>query len=103
MPANVVIRPGTVDDLEAVKAIYDGYVATSVATFDTVPSSLSSWEEKVSCLYVDADGVHTAVAVIALPNPGSLALHESLGFVQAGALREVGHKFGHWVDTAFYH
>jgi len=67
------------------------------------PSSLSSWEEKVSCLYVDADGVHTAVAVIALPNPGSLALHESLGFVQAGALREVGHKFGHWVDTAFYH
>jgi len=48
MPANVVIRPGTVEDLEAVKAIYDGYVATSVATFDTVPSSRSSWEEKVS-------------------------------------------------------
>lgn len=51
---------------------------------------------------IDADGVHTAVAVIALPNDGSVRLHESLGFVQAGVLREVGHKFGRWIDTAFY-
>ncbi len=51
---------------------------------------------------VDADGVHTCVAVIALPNPASEALHRSLGFAPVGTLREVGHKFGRWVDTAWW-
>jgi L-amino acid N-acyltransferase YncA len=51
---------------------------------------------------VDADGVHTSLAVIALPNPASEALHRAVGFTPAGVLREVGHKFGGWVDTAFW-
>ncbi len=46
--------------------------------------------------------VHTQVAVIALPNPASEALHRSLGFDQVGTLREVGQKFGRYVDTAWY-
>lgn len=29
----------------------------------------------------------------------SIGLHQSLGFVRAGALRSVGYKFGRWVDT----
>lgn len=29
----------------------------------------------------------------------SIGLHASLGFVRAGTLRSVGHKFGRWVDT----
>ena len=51
---------------------------------------------------VDADGIHTLLAVIALPNPASEALHRSVGFEQVGVLREVGHKFGRWVDTAWW-
>ncbi|HET7689850.1 MAG TPA: GNAT family N-acetyltransferase [Nocardioidaceae bacterium] len=51
---------------------------------------------------LDAEGVHTAVAVIALPNDPSVALHRHFGFVEAGVLREVGHKFDRWIDTAFY-
>jgi phosphinothricin acetyltransferase len=51
---------------------------------------------------VDADGVHTCLAVIALPNPASEALHRAVGFAPAGVLREVGHKFGRWVDTALW-
>ncbi|MBD3782675.1 MAG: N-acetyltransferase family protein [Micrococcales bacterium] len=51
---------------------------------------------------VDADGIHTCVAVIARPNPASEALHRALGFEHVGTLREVGHKFGNWVDTAFW-
>jgi L-amino acid N-acyltransferase YncA len=47
-------------------------------------------------------GVHTQVAVIALPNDASIALHQRFGFEQVGVLREVGHKFGHYVDTAWY-
>jgi len=49
-----------------------------------------------------APGVHTQVAVIALPNDASLALHQALGFERVGVLREVGHKFGRYVDTAWY-
>lgn len=49
-----------------------------------------------------ASGTHTALAVIALPNDASVRLHESFGFTHTGTLREVGWKFGAWIDTAFY-
>lgn len=49
-----------------------------------------------------ASGVHTAVALVALPNPGSAALHECCGFERVGTMREVGFKFGRWVDVAWY-
>ncbi len=48
------------------------------------------------------DGMHLAVAVIAQPNPASVALHEKLGFELVGTLREVGRKFDRWVDTRSY-
>ena len=48
------------------------------------------------------DGIHLAVAVIALPNPASEALHRACGFTEVGVLREVGWKFGAWVDTAWW-
>ncbi len=49
-----------------------------------------------------ADGVHSALAVVALPNPASTALHESLGYELVGTLREVGRKFDRWIDTRWY-
>lgn len=49
-----------------------------------------------------ADGIHLAVAVVAQPNPASVALHEKLGFELVGTLREVGRKFDRWVDTRWY-
>ncbi len=48
------------------------------------------------------DGMHVALALIATPNPASVALHEACGFVHLGTMREVGHKFDRWVDTAWY-
>lgn len=51
---------------------------------------------------VDVDGIHACLAVIAQPNPASEALHRAFGFEHAGTLREVGHKLGGWVDTAFW-
>ncbi len=47
-------------------------------------------------------GVHTAVALVALPNPGSIALHEYCGFEQVGGMREVGYKFDQWIDVAWF-
>ncbi len=49
-----------------------------------------------------ADGMHSAVAVVAEPNPASVGLHESLGFELIGILREVGRKFDRWIDTRWY-
>ncbi len=47
-------------------------------------------------------GVHTAVALVALPNPGSVALHRACGFSHVGTMREVGYKFDQWVDAAWF-
>jgi L-amino acid N-acyltransferase YncA len=46
-----------------------------------------------------ADGVHLALAAIALPNPASVALHRAFGFDEIGAMREVGRKFDRWIDV----
>lgn len=45
---------------------------------------------------------HTAVAGIAVPNPASIALHEAVGFRAVGRFAEVGHKFGRYVDVAWF-
>jgi phosphinothricin acetyltransferase len=49
-----------------------------------------------------ADGVHVMVGGIDASNQGSIRLHEKLGFVHAGTIREAGFKFGRWLDLAFY-
>lgn len=43
-------------------------------------------------------GIHSVVAGIALPNPGSVAMHEKLGFQKAAHFKAVGRKFGQWID-----
>jgi len=48
------------------------------------------------------DGVHTVLALIALPNDASEALHAATGFSRVGTLTEVGYKFGRWIDTAWW-
>jgi len=49
-----------------------------------------------------ADGIHQVLAVVALPNDASEALHRACGFTRVGVLPEVGWKFGRWIDTAFW-
>jgi phosphinothricin acetyltransferase len=44
-------------------------------------------------------GFHTIVARIDSQSHASLALHQSLGFVQVGVEREIGRKFGRWLDS----
>lgn len=46
------------------------------------------------------DRWNTVIAVIGdRENKSSIALHESLGFVIVGILKDVGHKHGRWVDS----
>ncbi len=46
--------------------------------------------------------LHCAIGGIALPNPASIALHEKLGFRNLGQFRQVGWKFGKWVDVGYW-
>ncbi len=47
-------------------------------------------------------GYVAAYAGIALPNPASVGLHESMGFGLVGVYRGVGHKFGRWHDVGWW-
>jgi len=44
-------------------------------------------------------GFHTVIARIDSQSSGSLALHELLGFVVVGVERQIGRKFGRWLDS----
>lgn len=45
---------------------------------------------------------HLLVGGIDASNEASIALHEHLGFTHCGTIRQVGFKFGRWLDLAFY-
>ena len=46
-----------------------------------------------------ASGFHTMVARIAGDHEASIKLHEAVGFATVGTEREVGRKFGNWLDV----
>jgi phosphinothricin acetyltransferase len=50
----------------------------------------------------EAQGMHVLVGGIDAGNAGSIALHEKLGFVHAGTVKQAGFKFGRWLDLALY-
>ncbi|MEG3164549.1 N-acetyltransferase family protein [Sphingomonas sp. PB2P19] len=49
-----------------------------------------------------AQGFTQAIGAIALPNEGSIKLHEAVGFRRAGVYREVGYKHGQWIDVGYW-
>lgn len=46
-------------------------------------------------------GLHVLVAAIEAENAASVALHRSLGFGNDHVMRQVGQKFGRWLDLLF--
>lgn len=47
------------------------------------------------------DGFHAILAVIDADNAASLRLHARHGFEQVGLFREVGFKFGRWLNVVY--
>jgi L-amino acid N-acyltransferase YncA len=45
--------------------------------------------------------LHVVIAGITADNAVSLRLHEKLGFTEVANIREVGYKFGRWLDLKF--
>lgn len=46
--------------------------------------------------------LHVLVGCIDATNVASIRLHERLGFQHSGTMRQIGFKFGRWLDAAFY-
>jgi phosphinothricin acetyltransferase len=47
-------------------------------------------------------GFYNVYAGATLPNPGSVALHEGVGFKRVGVYHAVGYKFGTWYDVVWW-
>ena len=155
----LTIRRAEERDAAAIADIYNHYVRTSTATFDTTEKSeedrigwleghgedhpvlvaehddvlvawgsLSSWALRPAwshtvevSVYVDHSrtgsgygpmmlealvemgrraGHHALIAQIVAENEPSLKMAERAGFERVGTLKEVGYKFGRWLDLA---
>lgn len=49
-----------------------------------------------------AHGHHTVLAGVCTEHNGSMELHRALGFEQVACFRQVGSKFGRWLDVAYF-
>lgn len=54
--------------------------------------------EEILRLAKENEGIHTVVSVITSGNEASRKLHERFGFEFCGTIREVGEKFGRYLD-----
>jgi L-amino acid N-acyltransferase YncA len=157
----MIIRDATMEDAEAIRAIYNDAVLNTTAVFDYAarePQAQRDWlqmkaEQKLPVLVADDGGtvlgyasygpfrpwpaylytvenaiyiapqsrgrgigtlllrpllqiaqergLRTMIAGITADNAASLRLHEKLGYVQAGVIREAGWKFERWLDLVF--
>ena len=152
------LRLATLEDAEAIRAIYNVEVTTSTVTFDLEPrsleaqrrwladrsgahsaivaevdgevigfASLSPWKDRPAyrtsvedSVYVHRDhqgrgigrlllerlvdvanqsGFHAIFGRIVGGHDASIALHRAAGFEQVGIEKEVGRKFGKWLDV----
>ena len=50
-------------------------------------------------LRCEALGFRQMIAIVGGPQPGSTALHSSLGFEHVGTMKATGFKHGRWLDT----
>ncbi len=48
-----------------------------------------------------AQGKHAMIGGIDAANEGSIRLHERFGFRESGRMKQVGFKFGKWLDLVF--
>jgi phosphinothricin acetyltransferase len=85
------------------RAAYDG---TGETSFYVRPDARG---RRVGSLLMDAllaharsAGFHVLLARIVAGNEASERLHERAGFVRVGVMREVGRKFGRWLDVGLW-
>ena len=85
------------------RAAYDWTVETTVyVDRDFGRRGLGTAAMGAVVAILGVQGAHLLVAGITLPNPGSVRLHESLGYRPIGEFEAIGWKFGAWHGVAWY-
>ncbi|MBV1883057.1 MAG: GNAT family N-acetyltransferase [Pseudomonadales bacterium] len=46
--------------------------------------------------------IHVVIGGITLPNPASIAIHEKFGMEKVAHFKEIGYKFGQWLDVGYW-
>ncbi|HEX5587820.1 MAG TPA: GNAT family N-acetyltransferase [Acidimicrobiia bacterium] len=111
-PALVAVAPDAPDDVPGgivgfgslspfrTRPAYAGTVENSVYLLDAFQRrgiGRRMLDELVAL--AKAHGFHTVIARISGGNDGSIALHAACGYEIVGIEREVGRKFGQWLDV----
>ena len=47
-------------------------------------------------------GYHAVMGSLGLPNDKSAGLHQKFGYVKVAHMKEVGYKFGKWIDVGYW-
>ena len=85
------------------RAAYRHTVEVSVYLANTVLAK--GWGTKLyEALFTELNNkpVHMVIGGITLPNPASVALHEKFGMEKVAHFRQVGYKFGQWLDVGYW-
>ena len=93
-------------DAARICEIYNPFVRETVVTFEEEPVSALEMARRTRevgfalpwLVWEEAGRLRG----IALPNDASVALHERLGFTKVAHFREIGRKFGRWVDVGYW-
>ena len=95
---SITIRSATEADFSAINAIYNYFVPRSTCTYQYEEETLAG---RMTWFQHHGGDFPVIVAVIDGEQAGSLALHARYGFTEVGRLREVGFKFGRWLDAVY--
>ncbi|MCH9638282.1 MAG: GNAT family N-acetyltransferase [Betaproteobacteria bacterium] len=85
------------------RAAYRNTAEVSVYLAHTVTSK--GWGTKLyNALFstLREKSIHIALGGITLPNPASVALHEKFGMEKVAHFKQVGYKFGEWLDVGYW-
>jgi phosphinothricin acetyltransferase len=85
------------------RAAYNTTVEASVyCAPDAVGRGIGSALYHALFTAIALEEINRIVAGITLPNPASIALHRSFGFVEVGVFTQAGRKFNRYWDVAWY-
>lgn len=76
-----------------------------VSVYISHTSKFKGWGTKLyEVLFSSLHGkdVHIVIGGITLPNPASVAIHEKFGMEKVAHFKEVGYKFGEWLDVGYW-
>ncbi|MCF7569296.1 N-acetyltransferase family protein [Sabulilitoribacter arenilitoris] len=85
------------------KPAYDYVVESTVyVKYDTHGRQIGTQLYAELLKLLKKENFHTVLGVLTIPNDASIKLHERFGFKQVANLKEVGLKFGKWLDVGIW-